>query len=165
MRIRYEVAISESVEELAAREHRLRGTKGAVRIRMLARLKSGQAKHLSEAATLVGYSKSQAVRWWERYRAGGVAALEREPHYPGQPPRLTPEARADLHAAMRRGEIATLEAARQYVSEHWQIEYASVNGIGWQFRHERTRKKTGRRRHVRASAEKQETFKKTSPAR
>ena len=35
MRIRYGVAISESVEELAVHEHRLRGTKGAVRVRVL----------------------------------------------------------------------------------------------------------------------------------
>lgn len=165
MKIHYEVAISESVEELAAHEHHLRGRKGAVRVRVLSLLKSGQAKNLSEAATLVGYSKSQVVRWWERYRSEGLAAVEQEAHYPSQTSRLTAEARADVHAAMRRGEIATLEAARHYLAEHWQITYASVNGIWWQFRQERTRKKTGRRRHVRASAEKQETFQKTLPAR
>ena len=165
MRIRYAIAISESQEELAAHEHRLRGKKSAVRVRVLSLLKSGQAKNLSEAALLVGYSKSQTVRWWERYRAGGLATLAAEPHYPGQTPRLTAEARADLHAAMRRGEIATLEAARKYLSEHWQIEYASVNGIWWQFRQERTRKKTGRRRHLHTVTAKQETFKKTLPAR
>lgn len=165
MRIRYAVAISESLEELGAHEHHLRGTKGAVRVRVLSLLKSGQAKNLSEAATLVGYSKSQTVRWWERYRAGGLIALEQEPSYPGQTPRLTAEARADLHAAMRRGDIATLEAARRYLAEHWHIEYASVNGIWWQLHQERTRKKTGRRRHLRTLTEKQEAFKKTLLAR
>lgn len=164
MRIRYATAITESVDELAAHEQHLRGTKAAVRVRVLALLKSGQANNLTAAATLVGYSKSQAVRWWERYRAGGLAALEQEPHYPGQTSRLTADARADLHAAMQRGEIATLEAARRYLSEHWHIEYASVNGVWWQFRQERTRKKTGRRRHLRSSAEQQAAFKKTLPA-
>lgn len=164
MRIRYAVAITDSVEELAAHEQRIRGTKGAVRLRVLSLLKSGQAKNLTEAAALVGYSKSQAVRWWECYHAGGLAAVEQEPHHAGQPTRLTAEARADLHAAMRRGEIATLEEARQYVYDHWQIAYASINGIWWQLRQERTHKKTGRRRHQRASAAKQEAFKKTSPA-
>jgi transposase len=165
MRIRYSIAIHESLDELAAHEHRLRGRKAAVRVRLLRLLKSGQAHNLAEAAALVGYSKTQAVRWWERYRADGLEALEREPHYAGQPARLTAEARADLDAAMRRGEIATLEEARRYLASQWGIEYQSVNGIWWHFRHHRTRKKTGRRRHQLASSRQQEEFKKTLPAR
>ncbi len=160
MRIRYSVAIGESLDELAAHERRLRGSKAAVRVRLLCLLKSGQAKNLAEAAALVGYSKTQAVRWWERYRAGGLAALEQEPHYSGQKARLTAEARADLDAAMRRGEIGTLEEARAYLRNRWSIEYQSVNGIWWHFRHDHTRKKTGRRRHRRASVVKQEALKK-----
>ncbi len=54
MRIRYSVAISESDEELAAHEHRLRGRRAAIRLRLLRLLKSGQAKNLAEAAALVG---------------------------------------------------------------------------------------------------------------
>lgn len=72
---------------------------------MLALLKSGQAKNLGEAALLMGYSTSQTMRWWERYRTGEVAALVAEPHYPGVTPRLTAEARADLSAAMQRGRL------------------------------------------------------------
>jgi transposase len=164
MRINYAKAIGESVEELASHEHRLRGRKAATRLRLLLLLKSGQAKNLGEAAALVGYSSSQVVRWWERYRAGGLQAVEHEPHHPGQPTRLTPEARADLHQAMRRGEVATLADARRYLRDHWGIEYQSINGVWWQLRQERTRKKTGRRRHARADATRQETFKKTLPA-
>jgi transposase len=164
MRINYQVAITESAEELAAHERLLRSHTVAVRVRLLVLLKSGQAKTLGEAAPLVGYSMSQVLRWWARYRTEGLAGLEREAHYPGVTPRLTPEARADLHAAMKRGEIATLEAARQYLRDHWGIAYHSINGVWWQFRQERTRKKTGRRRHERSSAEKQTAFKKTLPA-
>src|SRR5215469_14231886 len=112
MRINYAKAIGESIEELTAHEHRCRGHKAATRLRLLHLLKSGQAKNLSEAAVMVGYSGSQAVRWWERYRTGGLGAVEHEAHHPGQPTRLTPEARADLHQAMRRGEVATLADAR-----------------------------------------------------
>lgn len=163
MRCNYHQIIGESVEELAFHEQRQRGKKAAIRLRMLILLKSGHAQTISEVAELVGYSPSQVTRWWTRYRQEGLSGLEREPHYPGVTPRLTAEARADLHAAMRRGEIATLEQARQYLHEHWGIEYQSINGVWWQFRQERTRKKTGRRRHERSSAERQEAFKKTLP--
>ncbi len=161
MRINYQMAIQESVEELRAEEQRLRGQKVAVHLRMLILLKSGQARTMQAVAPLVGYSVTQVVRWWTRYRTAGLSGLERAPHYPGVTPRLTPDARADLHAAMQRGEIATLEQARQYLQQHWGITYQSVNGVWQQFRHERTRKKTGRR-HIRSSAERQDAFKKTS---
>jgi transposase len=163
MHIHYPTAISESLDDLTAHEHHLRGRKAATRVRLLILLKSGQATTLSQAASLVGYSPTQVVRWWERYRAGGLSALEREPVHLGHPPRLTSEARADLEAAMRRGEIATLEAARLYLQEHWAIDYQSINGIWWQFRRMRVRKKTGRRRHRRASAATQEAFKNPLP--
>ncbi len=78
----------------------------------------------------------------------------------GLPTRLTPEACAALHDAMERGEIATLEQARQYLCEQWGIVYYSLNGIKWQFRQERTHKKTGRTRHIRSSAAKQDALKK-----
>jgi transposase len=163
VRINYQVAIQESLDELRRHEHRLRGQKAAQRLRMLILLKSGQAKTLGQAAPFVGYSTSQVVRWWERYCVRGLVALEQEPQYRGMAPRLTAEARADVPAAMRRGEIATVEQARQYLHTQWGIDYHSINGIWWHFRHERTRKKTGRHRHVRSSAEQQDAFKKTLP--
>jgi transposase len=158
MRIKYPEAIGESVEELTAHDHRCRGRKAAIRLRLFQVLTSGQAQNLDEAAALVGYSSSQVVRWWQRYRDGRLAALEHEPHHPGQPTRLTPEARADLHQAMRRGEVATLADARRYLRDHWGIAYQSINGVWWQLRQERTRKKTGRRRQVRANTEQQDAF-------
>ena len=159
MRICSLQAITESVEELSERERQLRGHKAATGIRLLILLKSGQARHLGEAAPLVGYHLTQVTRWWERYRQGGLAA-EKSP--PGLVSRLTPEARADLHGAMARGEIATLVQARQYLAEHWNID--RLNGIWWQFRQERTRKKTGRLRHIRSSTAKQAAFQKTLSA-
>jgi transposase len=158
MRIRYPDAITESEEDLIQSQQQTRGKKTAYHFQMLRLLKSGQAKNLGEAAALMGDSKTQVTRWWAAYRAGGVAALRHEPHYPGRPPHLTPEAREGLHAAMRRGEIATVQDARR---EQWHIEYHSINGIWWQLRQERTRKKTGRPRHRQASAKQQQAFKKT----
>src|SRR5215469_9317783 len=107
MRITYQVAIGESVEELRAHDQRLRGKKAALRWRMLVLRNSGPAKTMEAVAPLVGYSCTQVVRWWTRYRTEGLAGRERAPHDPGVTPRVTPEARADRHAAMRRGEMAT----------------------------------------------------------
>jgi transposase len=165
MRIHYPTAIPESLDELTTREHHLRGHKAATRVRLLILLKRGHATTLSQAASLVGDRPTQVVRWWERYRAGGRSAVEREPVHPGHPPRVTPEARTDVEAAMRRGEIAPLEAARQYLVTHWGIAYQSINGIWWPFRRWRVRQKTGRRRHRRASAAQHETCKNTLPPR
>ena len=142
MRIQYEEAIVESLDDLREHEERLHGSKSAVRVRALSLLKSGQARNLSEAAELVGYSPTQVARWWQRYRTQGLAKLEQEPRYPGMPARMTPEARADVDAAMKRGEIKTLEEARGYLREHWQIEYQSIHGIWWHLRHKDPHRKT-----------------------
>lgn len=165
MRIKYPQTIGEIEAELAQLEHQLRGTKQAVRVQMLRLLKSGQAASLGAVAPLVGYSQVQCTRWWEEYRREGLHALVQPPEYPGRPSQLTAEARADLHAAMERGEIATLEAARQYLDTHWQIAYASGKGVWKQLRRERTHQKTGRLRHRKASAAKQAALKKTSRRR
>lgn len=74
------------------------------------------------------------------------------------PSRLHPKAFAGLEAEMRAGRVATLADARRYLAEHWQIEYGSLNGVWWQLRKHRVRKKTGRRRHAKANQAAQESF-------
>ena len=165
MRTAYPAVIGESEEELAALERRLRGRPAAPRVRMLRLLKAGAARSLGGCAPLVGYSPRQLARWWAAYRAGGLAALTREPARPGKASRLTPEALAGLEGEMRAGRVATLADARRYLADRWGIEYASLNGVWWQLRKHRIKPKTGRRRHRRADAAEQERFKKTSRAR
>jgi len=160
MRIRYPEVIVETEAELQRQEQQVRGQKTAVHLQMLRVLKSGHAKTLPEAAQLVGYSPTQVNRWWKAYRTGGLAALLRTPHYPGKASRLTSQARAALHAAMKRGEIITLKDAQRFLRQLG-VDYPSLTGVWWQLRQERTRKKTGRRRHQRASEEQQRAFKKT----
>jgi hypothetical protein len=75
MRINYPKAIGESEEDLMSLEQSLRGQKQADRVRMLRLLKSGTVKSLKECAPLVGYSVIQLTRWWERYRAEGLARM------------------------------------------------------------------------------------------
>jgi transposase len=164
VRIAYPSVIAESEEELAALERRPRGRPTAARVRMLRLLKAGAARSPGACAPLVGDSPRQRASWRGRYRAGGLAALAREPTRPGKASRLTPEALAGLEAEMRAGRIATLEDARRYLAERWGVAYASLNGVWWQLRKHKVKLKTGRRRHRRADAAAQEEFKKTSPA-
>jgi transposase len=163
MRIRYATAIAESDAELEQVERHQRDRKVGLHVRVLRLLKSGQARNLTEAAQLVGYSKAQVTRWWERYRAGGLTALLQPEVHQGRQSQMTPEALARVQAAMERGEIATREEARQYVATHDHIVYQSFQGMAKVLTKHHIKKKTGRRRHRKASTETQQAFKKTSP--
>ena len=73
---------------------------------------------------------------------------------------MTAEARQALETAMQAGQIATLEQARRFLEQEFGIVYQSVSGLSrWCKRH-RIKRKTGRRRHARASQEAQGAFKK-----
>jgi transposase len=162
MRINYPKAIGESEEELMSLEQRLRGQKPADRVRMLRLLKSGTVKSLKDCAPLVGYSVIQLTRWWERYRAEGLAGLLKQQKPVGLASRMTPEAWAGLMVAMRKGHIATMEEARDYLEREWGIRYKNGKSLWWLFKKHRVKWKTGRRRHKKANAEQQAAFKKTS---
>jgi transposase len=112
MRINYSKAIQESEEDLLSLEHRLRGQKPADRVRMLRLLKSGTVKSMKDCAPLVGYSLVQLTRWWERYRTAGLSELVKQQKPVGQPCKVTAEAWEELLAAMRKGDMATMEDAR-----------------------------------------------------
>ena len=162
MRIKYPKAIQESEEDLTKLEQRLRGQKPADRVRMLRLLKSGTVKSLKECAPLVGYSVGQLTRWWECYRAEGLAVLLKQHKPVGKPSRLTQQAWAGLMGAMRKGHIATMEEARDYLEREWGIRYKNGKSLWWLFKKHRVKWKTGRRRHKKANAEHQAAFQKTS---
>ena len=164
MRIKYPKAIQESEEELTRLEQRLRGQKAADRVRVLRLLKSGTVKSLKDCAPMVGYSVSQLTRWWERYRAEGLAGMLKQQKPAGKPSRLTPEAWAALLQAMRAGHITTMQDARNYLEREWGISYKNGKELGWLFKKHRVKWKTGRRRHKKANAEQQAVFKKTLAA-
>jgi transposase len=161
MRITYPKVIQESEEELTRLEQSLRGKKTADRVRMLRLLKSGAVKSLKECAPLVGYSVIQLTRWWERYRAEGLAGMLKQHKPVGKASRLTPEAWAGLLQAMRAGHIATMQEARNYLEREWGIRYKNGKSLWWLFKKHRVKCKTGRRRHKKANAEQQAAFKKT----
>jgi transposase len=164
MRIKYPKAIQESEEELTRLEQRLRGQKAADRVRVLRLLKSGTVKSLKDCAPMVGYSVSQLTRWWERYRAEGLAGMLKQQKPAGKPSRLTPEAWAALLQAMRAGHITTMQDARNYLEREWGISYKNGKSLWWLFKKHRVKWKTGRRRHKKANAEQQAVFKKTLAA-
>ena len=162
MRIKYPQVIQESEEELMRLEQSLRGQKAADRVRMLRLLTSATVKSLKECAPMIGYSVIQLTRWWERYRAEGLAGVLKQHKPTGKTSRLTPEAWAGLMQAMRAGRIATMQEARNYLQREWGIRYKNGKSLWWLFKKHRVKCKTGRRRHKKANAEQQDAFKKTS---
>jgi transposase len=164
MRIKYPKAIQESEEELTRLEQSLRGQKVADRVRVLRLLKSATVKSLKDCAPMVGYSVSQLTRWWERYRAEGLAGILKQQKPAGKASKLSPEAWAGLLQAMRAGRITTMQDARNYLEKEWGIVYKNGKSLWWLFKKHRVKWKTGRRRHKKANAEQQAAFKKTSLA-
>jgi hypothetical protein len=77
---------------------------------------------------------------------------------------MTPAALEHVQTALEQGELATIEQARQYVAIHDQIVYTSLHGVYRVLRKPHITKKTGRRRHAKASADAQQAFTKTSSA-
>jgi transposase len=162
MRINYPKTIGESEADLRELEQHLRGQKAADRVRLLRLLKSGTVKSLKDCAPLLGYSLIQVTRWWERYRTEGLAELVKQQKPVGQPGKVTAEAWEGLMAAMRKGDMATMEDARDYLEREWGIRYKNGKSLWWLFKKYRVKWKTGRRRHKKANAEHQAAFKKTS---
>ncbi len=162
MRIKYPQAIQESEEDLTRFEQRLRGQKAADRVRMLRLLKSGAVNSLKDCAPLVGYSVGQLTRWWECYRAEGLARMLKQHKPVGKHSKLSAEAWEGLMQAMRAGHIATMQDARDYLEREWGIRYKNGKSLWWLFKKHRVKWKTGRRRHQKAKAEQQTAFKKTS---
>jgi transposase len=76
---------------------------------------------------------------------------------------VTPEAFEELEEAMKKGEIATISQADEFLRERHGIHYAHPDGVGQLLRRRKVKLKTGRPRHEKADQEQQEAFKKTSP--
>ncbi|HYQ84642.1 MAG TPA: winged helix-turn-helix domain-containing protein [Rubrobacter sp.] len=133
---------------------------------MLRLLKSEECRNLGEAAEALGYSWRQCHRWFASYNKGGLQELLKSRlSERGRQELVTEEAFADLQEAMKRGEIATISEADQFLRERHGIQYAHPDGVGQLLRRRKVKKKTGRPRHEEADPEEQEAFKKTSPLR
>ena len=136
------------------------------RLRMLRLLKTEECTNLGEAARALGYSWRQCHRWFASYNKGGLQELlKSRVSERGRQELVTEEAFADLQEAMKRGQIATISEADEFLRERHGIEYAHPDGVGQLLRRRKVKLKRGRPRHEEADPEEQEAFKKTSPLR
>ena len=165
-KILYSRAITEDLEDLKELEKYHRYSHLFQRVRMLRLLKSQECPNLGEAAQALGYSWRQCQRWFASYQNGGIEELlKSRVHERGRQELVTPEAFEDLKEAMKRGEIATIGQADEFLRDRHGIEYAHPDGVGQLLRRHKVKLKTGRPRHEEADQEEQEVFKKTSPVR
>ena len=164
MYLRYDDLIAEAPGELARLERQHRRSAVADRFKMLRLLKTGAYRSRRALAEALGYSERQLHRWFEAYREGGTEALARYAPHTGSAERVTPQALAALEGAMQAGQVASLKQAQRFLAERFEIAY-TVAGLSDLFQRKKIKLKTGRRRHVEASAEEQAAFKKTVPAR
>ena len=164
-KIHYSRVIEEDPKELKELEKYHRYSHLFQRLRMLRLLKSEECRNLGEAAQALGYSWRQCQRWFKSYSKGGLEELlKSRVSERGRQELVTPEAFEDLEEAMKRGEIATIGHADEFLRERHGIEYAHPDGVGHQLlRRRKVKLKTGRPRHEEADPEEQEAFKKTSP--
>lgn len=160
MYLNYPDLIEESADELARLERACRDDRIGDRIRMLRLLKSGRYRSRRGLAEVLGYSERQLGRWFDAYRSEGLETMLRCGRWGGSRLRIGEEAWQALEAKMAAGEVATLQAARQYLDEAWGVRYAGVSSISALFKRRGVKKKTGRPRHRKASAEEQAAFKK-----
>jgi transposase len=92
----------------------------------------------------LGYSWPQCHRWFASYKKGALQELlKSRVGERGRQELVTEEAFADLQEAMKRGEIATISEAEEFLREHHGIEYAHPDGVGQLLRRRKVKKKTG----------------------
>jgi transposase len=134
MQIDYGQLIVEGEPELIALERRLRGSPLQPRVQMLRLLKSGRVQSLRACAPMLGFSLRHLNRWWSLYRHDGLDGLMTPTIRRGRRSQLTAEASAALREEIAAGRIQHLDHARRYLSEQWNIQYQSLNGIWWMLR-------------------------------
>jgi transposase len=163
-KILYSQVIIEDPQDLKDLEKYHRYSHLSQRVRMIRLLKSEECRNLGEAAQALGYSWRQCQRWFQSYQKGGLKELlKSRVSERGRQELVTPEAFEDLQEAMKRGEIATVGQADEFLRERHGIEYAHPDGVGQLLRRRKVKLKAGRPRHEEADQKEQEAFKKTSP--
>jgi transposase len=160
-KILYPQVITEELDELKELEKYHRYSHLFQRVRMLRLLKSEECSNLGEAARALGYSWRQCQRWFASYQKGGIEELlKSRVHERGRQELVTPEALEDLKQTMKKGEIATISQADEFLRERHGIEYSHPDGVGQLLRRHKIKLKTGRPRHEEADQEEQDAFKK-----
>jgi transposase len=160
-KIHYSQVIEEDPQQLKELEKYHRYTHLFQRVRMIRLLKSEESTNLGEAAQALGYSWRQCQRWFATYNKGGLQELlKSRVSERARQELVTEEAFEELQEAMKRGEIATISEADEFLRERHGIEYAHPDGVGQLLRRRKVKKKTGRPRHEEADQKEQEAIKK-----
>src|ERR687891_2870511 len=150
-KILYPQVITEDVDDLKELEKYHRYSHLFQRVRMLRLLKSEQCSNLGEAARALGYSWRQCQRWFASYQQGGMEELLRSRvSERGRQELVTEEAFEDLEEAIKKGKIATISEADEFLRERHGIQYAHPDGVGQLLRRHKIKLKTGRPRHEQA---------------
>lgn len=161
--IDYPRLIEESEEELKKLEKRHCYTHLFHRVRMLALLKSGDCSTVGEAVGTLGYSRRQGQRWLSAYKQGGIEELlTSRVEERGRAELVSEEAFSDLEEAMKRGEIATVAQAHEFLRSRG-VHYSHPESVGGLLRRRKVKLKSGRPRHEKADQKEQDAFKKSSP--
>jgi len=129
MRTHYQDQILESEQELEHLERSLRGQALCDRVKMLRLLKSGAYDNRRTLAPTLGYSERQLQRWWKLYKKAGIDGLLEEKTVGGSTERVTDAAWQGLRLIMRSGHVKQLKEAQAYLTEHFGIEYSSLQGL------------------------------------
>ena len=98
-----------------------------------------------------------------RLQAGGIEELlTSRVEERGRAELVSEEAFSDLEEAMKRGEIATVAQAHEFL--RWRgVHYSHPESVGGLLRRRKVKLKMGRPRHEKADQKEQEAFKKSSP--
>src|SRR5215217_2627325 len=168
-KIHYSRVIEEDPQELKELERYHRYTHLFQRLRMLRLLKSEECRNLGEAAEALGYSWRQCQRWFKSYSEGGLQELRLQELLKsrvgerGRQELVTEEAFADLQEAMKRGEIATISQADEFLRERHGIEYAHPDGVGQLLRRRKVKLKTAVPATRKPTKKSSRAFKKSLP--
>ncbi|MDO1450359.1 hypothetical protein Q0590_29050 [Rhodocytophaga aerolata] len=126
MYVNYQELISQSVEELRQLEQKQKEVVLLKRLQVLRLLKSGQAKNMEEAATLVGISAVQARRLWREYKRFGldIALICLKP---GKNSRLKlTSAALHIEARVTSGYFRSLKQVQEFLLKKYQVGYTQA---------------------------------------
>lgn len=160
--LNYKELIVEDVETLLEYERQQKQAKLRDRVRMLRMLKSGEARSLPVAATLLGISLTNARYLWANYQKQGLTEFTRW-RYGGNHRKLTTEQQQQLVLAASEApnSFASQADLGQYILQRFQVDYTQ-SGISLLCSRNKLKHKVGRPRNKAASEEQQQEYKKNS---
>lgn len=111
----YHLETTESEQELKALLRNQKTASDKERIQLLYLFKSGQAKTIQQAASLLGRHQVTLQKWAKRYRQGGLEQLLRQPSRSGAKSTLSAEAETAL-----RNRLEQSDGFESYTAiQHW----------------------------------------------